>query len=378
MIAGQDGLPFVEVAPPLSPAASSSELSVALASEDLSKAAVTVIGCGAIGREFVRALKALGVDRLTVCSRSAGPLQALAREVAGLKTVAGGLDRLGPPADVDELAIVATPIAQLAPVAEGLARLGYRRLLVEKPVALETTVLERLAARLTANRVETICAYNRVAYPSFAEVRSRTAAEGGIRSCVYTFTELTTRILGRAVPVDVLARWGIANSLHVIGMAHGLIGLPERWSGVHAGGQQWHPTGDIFVGAGVSDRGIPFAYHADWGSSGRWSIEVHTEASSYRLCPLERVFRRTTPMGEWENLPLTIFAPDVKPGFAEEVAAMLSPRVRAMLPLVTVEEAIRLTRHAEQVFGYAERPAPEAGRCNEPIDGGPTTLRRER
>lgn len=357
MMAGQDGPPIVEVVAPFFPVASSSELSAALAAEDLSKASATVIGCGGIGREFVRALRALGVERLTICSRSSGPLEALAREVAGLKTVAGGLDRLGPPTGPDELAIVATPIPQLAPVAEGLVALGYRRLLVEKPVALNASLIERLATQAAAEGVDAVCAYNRVAYPSFAEVLSRSAAEGGIRSCVYTFTEFTARILAASFGKEELARWGIANSLHVIAMAHRLIGPPERWSGFRSGGQAWHPSGDIFVGAGVSNRGIPFAYHADWGSTSCWSIEVHTEISSYRLCPLERVGRRQAPTAEWEDVPVATFALDVKPGYAEQVAAMLNPRIRAMVPLVTISEAAEMTRQAERVFGYDSVPS---------------------
>lgn len=332
--------------------ASSAELRAAIASEDFSTAVATVIGCGLTGREHVRALKALGLNRIIVYSPSAGPLEALPREVPGVRTVAGDLDQLGGAAERDELAIVVTPILQLAPVADSLAQLGYRRLLIEKPVALDAVEIQRLAGRLAACGVEAVCGYNRVAYPSFAEVRSRTASEGGIRSCSYTLTEFTTRILAGKFSTDELARWGIANTLHVIGMAHGLIGLPDRWSGIRMGSPAWHPTGDRFVGAGLSDRQIPFSYHADWQSTGRWSIEVHTAQSSYRLCPLERLFRREVALGEWEEVSLAVFAPEVKPGFAEQAAAMLSARVRAMVPLVTLDEAVRLTRFGEQVFGY--------------------------
>jgi hypothetical protein len=107
------------------------------------------------------------------------------------------------------------------------------------------------------------------------------------------------------------------------------------------------------VGSGVSERRVPFAYHADWGSTGRWSVELHTPAASYRLCPLERVFRRQTPLAEWMEVPLTVFAPQVKAGIAEQVAAALHGELRAVLPLVSLREAAALTRYAEELFGYA-------------------------
>ena len=129
-----------------------------------------------------------------------------------------------------------------------------------------------------------MCAYNRVAYPSFLEAYARASHEGGITSCTYTFTEMIKQDWPERFKPDELARWGIANSLHVMSMAHALIGLPQSWTGHQCGALPWHPAGSVFVGSGISKLGIPFSYHADWGSTGRWSVEVHTAVSSYRLC----------------------------------------------------------------------------------------------
>jgi hypothetical protein len=154
-------------------------------------------------------------------------------------------------------------------------------------------------------------------------------------------------------PLEELARWGIANSLHVIGMAHGLIGMPKEWSGYRRGSLPWHATGALFVGAGISDLDIPFSYHADWSSTGRWSVEVHTSLSSYRLCPLEKLLRRTSQLSDWEDIPVVAFAQDVKAGIVEEVAAMLSGDIRRLVPLLSVSETAALTRYGEDVFGYS-------------------------
>jgi len=329
----------------------SAELAAKIAATDFSDCAVTVVGYGNMGRQYVKALRALGVKRIRVCSRSPGPLEEL-QGVAGLETVAGGFERLGFHPQPGDLAIVATPTLMLIATAEHLASLGFRRLLIEKPVSLWSEQIESLKVKFGELGVEAVCAYNRVAYPSFHEVRSRAYKEGGITSCTYTFTEMIKPDWQERFPAEELARWGIANSLHVIGMAHGLIGMPKEWSGYRRGSLPWHPTGSLFVGSGISEFGIPFSYHADWGSTGRWSVEIHTAVASYRLCPLEKLFRRVSALSDWEEVSIDTFASEVKTGFVEQVAAMLSPSMRRFVALVPLEVAPRLTRYAEEVFGY--------------------------
>jgi hypothetical protein len=274
--------------------------------------------------------------------------------MAGLETIAGGFERLEFHPQPGELGIVTTPTLLLVAPAEHLASLGFQRLLIEKPVSLWASEIERLAQKLERQGVEAVCAYNRIAYPSFHEVRSRAYyKEGGITSCTYTFTEMIKPDWPQRFPLEELARWGIANSLHVIGMAHGLIGMPKEWSGYRRGSLPWHATGALFVGAGISDLDIPFSYHADWSSTGRWSVEVHTSLSSYRLCPLEKLLRRTSQLSDWEDIPVVAFAQDVKAGIVEEVAAMLSGDIRRLVPLLSVSETAALTRYGEDVFGYS-------------------------
>ncbi len=330
------------------------ELASAIAARDASSWAATVVGYGNMGRHYVGALRALGVRRIRVCSRSAERLAAL-EPGEDVDLVAGGVEGLACRPASEELGIVATPTTLLVGAARRLITLGFRRLLIEKPVSLYADEIESFARECETQGVEAFCAFNRVAYPSFHEVRARAAREGGMTSCAYTLTEMIKPDWPKRFPAEELARWGIANSLHVVSMAHGLIGWPEIFHGHRSGSLSWHPTGAVFVGSGVSNRGIPFGYHADWGSTGRWSVEVHTPVASYRLCPLERVFRRTSATGDWSELPVTSFAPELKAGLVEQVAAALSPSIRELVPLVSLSAAAALTRYGESVFGYDMR-----------------------
>src|SRR3990167_8266156 len=336
---------------------SSSELAALIRSTDFSRCAATIVGCGDMGRHYLKALHTLGVKKIRACSRSAESLKGL-KHLSGVETVTGGYEGLECRVDDEEVAIVATPMRTLVAAAKRLVALGFRRLLIEKPVSLWSTGIERLAAGLKEKGVEAFCAYNRVAYPSFHETRARGAGEGGITSCTYSFTEIVKPDWPQRFGPEELARWGVANSLHVMGMAHGLIGMPREWSGYRRGSLPWHPAGALFAGAGISDLGVPFAYHADWGSKGCWSVEVHTSVSSYRLCPIEKLLRRTSHLSEWEEVPVTAFARDVKPGIIEEVAAIFSGDVRRWVPLFSLGEAAALARYAEEVFGYSHVQAP--------------------
>jgi len=330
---------------------SSSGMAAAIEAYDFSANSVTVVGYGFMGKHYVQALRALGVGQIHVCSRSKEPLNQL-DGITGVTTTAGGYHALSRQAHPGELGIVATTTADLVNAAEHLANLGFRKVLIEKPVSLWSAEIDRLAELLDSLGVEGSSAYNRLAYPSFCEVVGLTDTEGGITSCVYTFTEMIQPDWPNLYSTEVLARWGVANSLHPIGMAHGLIGLPSDWSGRRSGALPWHPSGAIFVGSGISDQDIPFSYQADWGSKGRWSVEVNTSEASYRLCPLEKLYRKTLALGEWEELPVTTFYPDLKVGIAEEVAAILSAEVRQFTPLISMKQTASLTAYGEQVFGY--------------------------
>ncbi len=325
------------------------DLATAIRKIDFADRSVTLIGYGAMGHHYLAAFRALGVGHVRVCSRS----QPLDIEDSRVEVYAGDIERFDGRARDDELAVIATPTALALDAARRLGALGFRRLLIEKPISLHADAIDDLARELDVAGVRARCAYNRVAYPSLLEVASRAAAEGGITSCTYAITEMVRSDWPERFPADELARWGVANSLHVVGMAHRLIGMPRKWSGFLSGALGWHRSGSVFVGSGVSESGIPFAYHADWGSRSRWGVEVHTGQSSYRLCPLEKVFRKAGAMEDWQEIPLDVFAPGVKAGVAEQVAAMIDDGVGARVSPPTLSEAADLVRYAEVLFGYA-------------------------
>jgi predicted dehydrogenase len=336
------------------------DLSNALAEADFREYAATVVGYGNMGKEYVAALQRLRIGGLRVCSRSERSLEDL-RGQRNVEVDAGGVEQFECVPRQGELAIVAVPTDALAAAVRRLLSLGFRRILVEKPVALYSDEIYALHAEAKGAEAEVACAFNRISYPSFFEVLSRVEAEGGISSCHYEFTELIRPDWPDRFDADELNRWGISNSIHVISMAHGLIGLPRVWHAqVHGRTQiDWHQTGSVFSGAGTTRREIPYSYHADWKSTGRWMVEVHTQESSYRLCPLETVQRREKALGPWDDIPVASLDETIKPGLLEQVARALGIG-GAFPPQWDLRTCGDLVSYTEDLFGYCKKKIENA------------------
>jgi hypothetical protein len=111
----------------------------------------------------------------------------------------------------------------------------------------------------------------------------------------------------------------------VIDLAFHLCGRPKDFHcAQHASSIPWHPSGSIFTGHGISELSIPFAYHADWGAPGRWSVEVLTRKHRLFFKPMERLSLQK--LGEVKIVQVEsnyAFDIDFKPGFYKQVKAFL-------------------------------------------------------
>jgi predicted dehydrogenase len=318
---------------------------------DIRRKKVLVLGAGSIALEYGKALKALGVTHVTFISRKEESAQKI-RTALSYESCSGGYASYDAGTAAYDLCIVALPIGDLKAATEYAVSNGIRNVLVEKPGALYSSILREWANGIHDDETRVRVAYNRLMYPSFWKVKELTEGDGGITSCRYTFTEWTHCIPFEKDAPEVYERWGISNSLHVISMAHDLIGMPRASRTYRTGGLSWHSAGSRFVGAGMTVKNIPFSYHADWDSAGRWGIEVHTQEYAYRLIPLEQLRRCRRSTVEWQDVPLSQACPGVKTGIAEEMLVMLQPELEISLPLMTLQKAAVMTQWAEDVLGY--------------------------
>lgn len=321
---------------------------------DFSKKKVLIIGAGWMAEQYCIALEHMGISNVCVVSNSEKSAKTCC-EKFGFQPYYGGYEKCLSVMKLLDLVIIATPIHDLVPAALAAIECGNLNILVEKPGSLYTEPLEELQEKAENRGARVRIAYNRLIYPSYWKLKELVQEDGGITSCRYTFTELIRSINFEKDRKDVYRRWGIANSLHVIGMAHSLIGMPKELFSRRQGSLPWHSSGSVFVGAGITEKDIPFSYHADWGSAGRWGIEIMTPKNAFRLIPLEQL--HICPKGSftWNCVETTSAFPEVKQGVAEEIAIMLDHELEKDIPLVTLEKAVDFARLSEEIFKYLDR-----------------------
>ena len=310
---------------------------------------VLIVGSGWMAKQYAIALKEMKIKDVTIFSRNKERSESLCSEF-NFKPTFGNPEEIIAKIPKRDLTIITTSISSLVKMTKLVINCGQKNILVEKPGSLYSNEL------LELDRISKNCririAYNRLTYPNLHKLKSLILKEGGISSCNFNFTERIQSIDFKKESPDVYARWGISNSLHIISMVFNLIGLPKESLFYQSGKLEWHPTGSIFVGSGLSEKNIPFSYHADWGSSGRWGIEIMTQENAYRLVSLEELFVCHKNSFEWEKIPFDVSYPKAKQGVCEEIALMLDEKLEEKIPLVTLSLATKFNKIAEQMLGY--------------------------
>jgi predicted dehydrogenase len=310
---------------------------------------ILIIGAGYITNQYAYALSEMGIKDVTIISNTQETSFKICNQY-GFKSLFGGYKNTLPDLPKMDLVIVTTPVSILLPAAKCALENGQTNILIEKPGSLYFKDLLFLSKKFPNSNIR--IAYNRLQYPNFHLLKKLSSTDGGITSCTFTFTEWLNRIDFTKYPTSILERWGIANSLHVISMAFELIGLPKNLTSYQFGSLDWHPAGSIFVGSGISKKNIPFSYHADWNSSGRWGIEIMTKNNAYRLMPLEELYMCKKGSTSWENISFKNSFPDIKFGIAEQIILMLENKSLCNQLMVSLEKASMYIETAEKIFGY--------------------------
>lgn len=285
---------------------------------------VLLVGAGRMAQDYARVLAALGIRPL-VAGR--GPASAAAFETAtGIRPGTGDLARqLEALAARPAQAIVAVNAHSLAEVSTLLLGHGFRRLLVEKPGALDREELTRLCDVADRHGAEIMLGYNRRFMASVIEAGRIIAADGGVRSLRFDFSEPSRRIAGLNKPRRELETWFYGNSSHVVDLAFHFFGAPVAMQAAVTGAVGWHPAGAVFAGHARNAAGALMCWHANWLAPGRWGLEVMTAEHRLILQPLERLrVQRHAGFDEVEIVLDDSEDRDFKPGLMKQVRAFLS------------------------------------------------------
>lgn len=314
-----------------------------------------VVGAGKMGSAHLQVVAALRPDALAGWAPSERRRQTV--EALGAQFLHGSLE-MALDVFLPTHVIVASPIETLTPISLKVISRGVRHLLVEKPAVLSGAEGALLRSTVEANGVQLHVAYNRRFYSSIRTALQLIAdADEEIESVTFEFNEPFPAFSG---PINhsrvVRERWLLANSLHVIDTATFPVGSPDVSLSSFSchGGLAWHPTGRVFVGSGLTLRGRPYAYHANWAGPGRWGFEWVTQSARYVFRPLEKLSIMRCGSYSLEDVQLDDdLDRRFKPGVYLQNQAFLSRDYSA--GLVTLDHALSLVALGEAMAHYGNR-----------------------
>jgi predicted dehydrogenase len=231
---------------------------------------------------------------------------------------------------------------------------GVKSILLEKPGGLSINGLKEIEDLARENDAQVFIAYNRRFYSSVQKLKEELFIDGGIQSVHFEFTEWLNTIDPLLHDSEVLNKWIIANSSHVIDTVFSLIGVPKELTSFVGGINKisWHSSGSIFVGSGLSENNIPFTYHSNWDGPGRWGIEIITHHRRFYLKPMEILQQQLKNTIQTSELEFdNQIDHDFKAGLYKQTLAFLDLESDNMLNL---SDQIRNFAFYYKIGGYSE------------------------
>lgn len=314
-----------------------------------------ILGAGPMGQDHIKVCKDLFPGAVTCYAPSEKRKQTVTE--LGVGFTSGVLENV-----VEKLkpshAIVSTPVETLVKTATTLLENGVKNLLVEKPGFLYRSEGQKLLDLAQGRNAQVFVGYNRRYYSSVRTAKKLINENSEtIQHIHFEFTEWSHRIDELTYFDDrVRARWGLANSAHVIDMAFINSGLPVKSKSLFQ--QQgenlidWHKNASRMSGAGQTSQGVSFSYLAHWASAGSWSLEWITDKNRYIFKPIEslKVQKRGSIQQESAELVDADLDSQYKPGLFLQNKAFLKGENTDML--VSLSEALNLGNTICDILGY--------------------------
>ena len=282
-----------------------------------------LVGAGYMGKEYAKILNSLDIPYSVVC-RSESSASKFYEEF-GLMPISGGIENaLKQMNECPNYAIVAVNVEFLYSTVILLLNFGIKKILVEKPAALKKSEMVNIFENAKSMGANVYVAYNRRFYSSTDKALEIISEDGGVSSFNFEFTEWSFQIEKTSHAPEVKQEWLLANSSHVIDLAFFLGGYPTEMCSFKSGSLDWHSRASKYAGAGVTDNGALFSYHANWDAPGRWAVEVLTNNHRLYFRPMEQlsVQKKGSVMLEKIDIEDKIDI-EFKPGLYKQVEAFL-------------------------------------------------------
>ena len=246
-----------------------------------------LLGSGKMAEKYAEVLNELKQNFVVIGRGKHSAKKFKERTGCGVKI--GGLKANINNIDSKMIAIVAVSVDQLFSTTIDLLNIGIRRILLEKPGAINLKEIKLINKLAKKKRAKILIAYNRRFYQSVETIKKLSIKDGGILSVNFEFTERSHLIKHLKIKKKIKENWLIANSSHVIDLVFHLCGKPKKINTLSEGKLSWHKRSSIFCGSGITKKNVLFSYFSNWNSPGNWKIEFMTKKNRYILNPLEKL-----------------------------------------------------------------------------------------
>lgn len=310
---------------------------------------IWLVGAGPMAAAYAKILGCLKIE-FTVIGRGRASADVFTLET-GVEVTLGGLSSYlssNPPAATK--AIVCVNVEHLFANTISLLNYGIKDILVEKPGGIDMQNIQDLSSFAISNNANVRVGYNRRHFASVLKVKELIQRDGGLQSFNFEFTEWTHRIDDLAKDSQVLNNWFLANSSHLVDLAFHLGGKPSEMKSYVSDDFFWNKSPSLFCGAGKTEGGVMFSYHANWQSAGRWSLELLTGEGKYILCPLEELFFQRRGSLALEKISFDTRLDDkFKPGLYAQLGAFISDSDDTLLSL---QDHVSMLSYYATIAGY--------------------------
>lgn len=299
---------------------------------------------------YMKVLNAMERPAVVIGRGESSALQFAAE--TGVKAETGGLTAyLERHAQIPASAIVSVGVEALAATTLALLARGVKRILLEKPGALTRAEIQAIGTLARERGAEVLIAYNRRLFASTLKAQEIIAADGGVRSMHFEFTEWDHVIRDLPKAPGVKESWLLGNSTHVIDLAFYLGGTPTEWQAYTSGSLPWHPSAAVFAGAGRTADNVLFSYGSNWDGPGRWSVEIITVHSRLIFKPMEslQIMRKGKVAIEAVEIDDSLDK-QFKPGLHHQVSRFLAGDATG---LCTLDEQVAKWDIYSKIAGYA-------------------------
>lgn len=247
---------------------------------------IWLVGTGNIAIEYAKVLKDLDVEYIAIGRGKTNVDKFIV--ATQHNAIEGGIEnflKLRP--QIPSHAIVTANVESLSATASILLKYGIKNILLEKPGVCDPTEIYELVQLTREEGANVLLAYNRRFYASTLKAQEIIKEDGGVTSFIFEFTEWAHKITPLFDGGKRFQYWFLGNSSHVVDLAFYLGGNPVQMSNFTSGSIDWHPNAAVFVGAGKSNKGALFSYHANWKAPGRWFVEICTNKHRLYFKPME-------------------------------------------------------------------------------------------